>query len=472
MKKFLLIIFLFFCCINVNALERRFVASEYLTGVSYMKYDGHTYYYKNAQVIRDSETNELAFCVEPFGSLIDNTSYSSSDYGRYGISDEAWDKINLYAYYGYGYRGHTNTRWISITQIMIWRTLYPNYQFEWIDSVETKNIIDPFSTEVRELNNLVNTHYKLPKLNSSYNIDVNGSLKLSDTNAVLRFYDIVSSDFEVERNISTITIKAGNEEKSGTIHFRRAGNIYNATPTFFYSSTSQNILKRGDITPIDFEINVNVISGKIIVNKVDNDGDSNSTAMLDGAVFELFDSDMNLIKEGTIEDHQLFFDNLSYGTYYIKEKTPGEGYYLNNDTYEIIIDANNIEKEITIGNDIIKSKVTITKYYGSKEDFENNKMKKEKDVSFDIFDENNNLVFSGITDQDGIISVVLPYGKYVLKQRNTTEGYNSAADYYFEINDESNHAIDIVLYDFKIEVPNANISFLDYVLHLLGFYFD
>ena len=63
MKKFLLIIFLFFCCINVNAQERRFAGSEYLTGISYMKYDGNTHYYRNAQVIRDVDTGDLAYCV-------------------------------------------------------------------------------------------------------------------------------------------------------------------------------------------------------------------------------------------------------------------------------------------------------------------------------------------------------------------------------------------------------------------------
>ena len=470
MKKFLLIIFLFFCCINVNAQERRFAGSEYLTGISYMKYDGNTHYYRNAQVIRDVDTGDLAYCVEPFTLLVNNTSYSVSDYRRYGISDEKWDKIKLISFYGYGYGGHTNKRWISITQMLIWRTMYPNYLFEWIDNVDDKIIISPYNKDIKEVMDMVNSHYTLPKLNNNYSIDVNGVLTLTDSNSVLKYYNIISSDFKVDKSNDTLVISAGDIVKEGTIRLQRAGNNYDHGVSFFYSSSSQNVISRGDVKPIDFEIKVNVTTGKIIVNKTEkNDLDLGSKeAKLDGSVFELYDSDMNLISESTVIDNVAVFDNLSFGKYYVKEKKPGKGYYLNNNVYEILIDENNIEQELIIENELIKSKVVITKYYGTKKEYDNNQMKREKNINFLIFDSSNNLVYSGITNKNGILEVVLPYGNYVLKQINSTNGYKVADDYLFSIDEKSSYSIDIVLYDFKIDVPNAGINLIEY----LNYFFE
>ena len=472
MKKFLLIIFLFFCCINVNAQERKFAGSEYLQGVSYVKYDGKTHYYRNAQVIRDVDTGELAYCVEPFKLLVDNTSYSNSSYSNYGISDEVWNKIKLYAYYGYGYGFHTNLKWITVTQMSIWRAIYPNYQFDWIDSVDSKNIINPYSYEVMELNELVNNHYKLPNLNSNYTIDVNGVLTLKDSNKVLKYYDVVSSDFKVDKVSNSIVISAGEELKEGTINLRRAGSLYDNSIEFFYSSSSQNVVKRGNIDSIDFEIKIKVQEGKITVNKVNNESQLSSTsAELDGAIFELLDSDMNFLKESIVKDNIAIFNNLSFGKYYVREKVPGNGYYLNEEVYEVIIDENEVEKEITIGNNLIKSNVKITKYYGSLDDYHNNKMKKESDITFLIYDNRDNLLYEEKTDKEGTIEILLPYGEYVIKQKNTTNGYKVADDYYLSINNESLDNIDINLYDFKIEVPNARISLFKFFKHLLDNYF-
>lgn len=473
MKKILLIIFLFFCCLTVNAQERKFAGSEYLPGISYMKYDGNTHYYRNAQVIRDVDTGELAYCIEPFKLLVDNSSYSSDNYTRYGISDANWDRIKLLAYYGYGYNGHTNKKWISVTQLLIWKTLYPNYQFEWIDNVDDRNIIEPYIYEMREVNGLVNNHYTLPKLNNHYEIDINGALTLKDNNSVLRYYDIISSDFKIDKSANTMVISAGDEIKEGKIHLRRADNISDNSALFFYSSSSQNVLKRGNVTPIDFEINISVKEGKIVINKIDNsDLDIKSKdAVLDGAIFELYDNEMNLIKESVVENNQAIFNNLSYGNYFVKEKTPGTGYYLNEEVYEIEINENNMEKEITIGNSVIKSTVKITKYYGSKNDYDNNQMKTESGISFNIYDDSNNLVYEGKTNKEGIIELVLPYGNYVLKQVNSTNGYKLSDDYNFSINNDSNHSIDIVLYDFKIEVPNARISMFKFIKHLMERFF-
>ena len=57
---------------------------------------------------------------------------------------------------------------------------------------------------------------------------------------------------------------------------------------------------------------------------------SQGDANLIGSKIQLLDKDYQLIalKEIT-DDHSLVFDNVPYGTYYLKEVTPGNGYLLN-----------------------------------------------------------------------------------------------------------------------------------------------
>ena len=470
MKKILLIIFLLSCFVNVYANERTFAGSEYLEGISYMKNNYDIQQYRNAQVIRDVVTGEIAYCIEPFKLLKNN----SSDYveinnydSKFGIPKDRLEKIKLYSYYGYGYKNHTDKKWISITQLSIWRTIFPEYQFDWIDNTTSRNIITPFNNELNELNNLVDNHFVYPNLNNNYILGINNKTVLYDSNNVLENYEIKESDFDAKIINNTLEISTGKDEKKGKIVLQRAIDKFNDSVKYFYSSLSQNVMERGNIEPVNFEINIEVKEGNIIVNKIDsetNDKISQGEGDLNGSIFELFNEKMEKINELIIEDNTLTFDNLSFGKYYIKEKKPGTGYYLNKDVYEVIIDENNLEQEINISNQVIKSKVKIIKFFGTKSEYENNTMKREKNAMFIIYDNNKNVVFSGVTDENGIIETKLPYGKYVLSQITSATGYSKVDNYEFTINEENSISYDIVLNDFKINVPNANINYFRYLI--------
>ena len=115
MKKFLLILFLFFSCVTVNAAERKFSSAEQLNGIAYYKYDGHLYYFRDAKVIRDTSTGEVAYCLEPFIDLIDNSTYAraSNPVNQSNLTQAQWKRVRLLSYYGYGYKNHTDKKWIS-----------------------------------------------------------------------------------------------------------------------------------------------------------------------------------------------------------------------------------------------------------------------------------------------------------------------------------------------------------------------
>ena len=462
MKKFLLIIFLFLSCMNVFASERSFKGSEYIENVFYIKNNGSTIQYRRAQVIRDTVTGEIAYCIEPFGLMVDNSYYDEDTaYNSiYGISRDKWERIKLYAYYGYGYKDHTSIKWVNITQMSIWRTLYPSSQFDWLNNLDDKTVIYPFENEVNELNELVKNHYILPSFEKEQVFSVGEKIELVDTNNVLKNYTIINSNFDATISGNTLKINATDGEKEGRILLRRAGDVNNQVK-YFYSSESQNVMERGYINVVNMEIKIKIKSGKIIVNKVDSetkDKTPQGEAILDGATFQLLNENKEVINELTTENNTLEFNSLPFGKYYIKEKQSGTGYYLHQKEYEIVIDKDNLEQAIDIENQVIKSKVRIIKQFGTQEDFENNKMSKEENIEFNIYDKDNNIIYTEKTNSDGIIEVELPYGIYTVEQINTTEGYEKLEKFEIVINEENSISYDLVLNDFKIEVPNAYID--------------
>lgn len=472
MRKILLIICLFLCCINVYASESSFAGSEYLDDIYYMKDNGGIRQYRKAQVIRNNETGDIAYCIEPFGRILDNNSYSETEVYDpiFQISLEAWEKVKLYAYYGYGYKNHQGKEWISITQMSIWRTIEPNSRFLYIDNSGDGNILDRFNDEFDEINNLVNNHTTLPSFEKEYTYTVGETISLNDSNNVLNNYTIINSDFESNISNNTLTINTGSTQKEGYIELERGSEKFPNNVKYFYSSTSQNLMERGNITPVRMKLKISVKTGKIIVNKVDSETGEKipqGEASLDGSIFELLNERKEVIKELEVKDNTLEFDSLVFGKYYIREKKPGVGYYLNQKEYEVVIDENNLEKEITIGNEVMKSNVRIIKMFGTKADYEKDEMKREKDIEFIIYDKDKNIIYKGITNEEGVIEVNLPFGNYVLEQINTTDGYNKNDNYSFSINEENSVSYDIVLYDFKIEVPNASKKVVSPLMNIL-----
>ena len=140
--------------------------------------------------------------------------------------------------------------------------------------------------------------------------------------------------------------------------------------------------------------------------------------------------------------------------------------------YEVEINSKNLDITLTLENDVIESNVKIIKYYGSKEDLNLGTLKKEKDITFEFYNENGDLVYSGATDELGELNLVLPYGKYNVKQITTTENYEKVSDFSITIDEESDEIIEFELHDLEIEVPNAYIedeksNIYDYIIMII-----
>ena len=407
-------------------------------------------------------TNLISYCLEPFVILTNDGTYVEYDENNSNLhlSDEQKDRIDKLAYYGYGYGDHTDKKWVTITQMLIWRTAEPTYKFNWLDNLRNRRFIYPYEDEIAELESLVATHDKKPSFDSS-TFTVSDTVTLTDTENVLSNYKVKSTtlvDAKIEGNKLIITSNSTNGDAE--VVLVKKGNL-GYVSKYYYNPDSQNVMTRGDYGIVDIKIKGTVKKGTITIRKIDADTNTNVSqgeANLNGAIFELYDSEHNYIREFSLDKNGIStITPLDLGKYYIKEKKSGEGYILNDKEYEIDLNDNE-EVDIPISNKVVESKLIVKKLYGSKSDLDNNKMKPEKDIVFEIYNNKNEKIHELKTDEYGTFEVLLPYGTYTLKQKTTTENYEKVEDQVIKIGEEQVVEINLVLNDVKVPVPNANIE--------------
>ena len=131
---------------------------------------------------------------------------------------------------------------------------------------------------------------------------------------------------------------------------------------------------------------------------------------------------------------------MPFNSYYFKEILTHENYVLNDEEYHFTIDKNSEEKEViklkinngqAIRNDMKTGNLKITKVDKNGE--------KLSGVEFTIYDEDKEtIIYQGVTNEEGIIDLELPYGKYYYQETKALENYEIDDNLYeFEIDDEN-----------------------------------
>ena len=462
MKKYILVFLITIILAAIpkvaNAQARTFYEGEYIDGIYMNKLtpDRKTIYYQKARIFRDSSTNEYAYCIEPFSFFEDQAIYDNTN--PYNLSNEQINEISLVAHFGYGYKNHTDKKWYAITQLLIWQLAEPNGTYYFTDSLNG-NRINIYSDEINEIYNLISEYKKdISFNNTTYNIVEGETLSIKDTNNVLSSYATINE----YTNITNNTLEASNLPLGKTIiNLVYQDNYYNQPILFYQSYNSQNLVENGNINNKIANITINVQKTSIVINKLDQDTktkENNGEAILDGAIYQLYDSDMNMVKELTIKDNIAKITNIKYGTYYIKEISPGIGYTLNTNTYELVISKDNPNIELDLYNEVIKAKLIINK------EIETNKSTaKEANISFDIYDSNGKLIKTITTNELGQAEIELVYGKYLIKQVNSTEGYQFIEPFDIIVSDSNEIIFDLI--DYKI--PDTKTSLYKYIITII-----
>jgi len=246
-------------------------------------------------------------------------------------------------------------------------------------------------------------------------------------------FDII--DETTDKVVKTVITNSNGRATIEDLKVTRRYTIHESSTNKKYKLNTEDInsisIKADDTTSITIENEKK--KGQVRIIKVDKD---ENEVKLEGVKFEILDSNMNVIEElVTDKNGEAISSNLPCvdEKYFIRETETKELYVLNEELKEIVLEENQI-KNIKFENEKIKGYLEITKV-----DAKDNNIKL-KDAIFEIYNENNEVVQTLKTGENGIAtSDLLVIGKYYVKEVNSGSVYYLLNENTFEFEIVNNH---------------------------------
>lgn len=422
--------------------------SQYIKGDYILKVKGSTRKYQQMTVITRNSDGQFVYCIEPGTPIASgSTIYQGQDFNQSYIANmtnEQWRRISLLAYYGYGYGNHTDIKWYSVTQFLIWQTVPHGYDIYFTDKLDG-NRITKYTDEINELNRLVAEHDITPKFDKdTIDMTIGETIELTDANNVLNKFEIKSTDgVSASINGNKLSITA-NEVGNGNITITKRDKNMSSPAIVYVHPKSQDLMSRGYYDPIDRDLKINIVGGKVSVKKIDADtglGIAQGDATLDGAIFGIYSMDGKRV--GQIESvggEYVMSDYLpSLGTFYLQEEKASTGYELNETKYYFEITKDDLYPLVEVSEKVIERDLKIFKVYASDQ---TGFLTGEANVTFDIYlKSNGEKVTSITTDEKGYATATLPYGTYTIKQVNSTQDHEFVEDFEITVNESADDPI-------------------------------
>lgn len=409
LKTIIIILSTLLCITNTNA-----SAKIEKQNIYYARYGGGKPYLSDKVEYFEIDGN-TAYCIEP-GMPISTTDYIEMNELPY--SNDIIEKIKLIGYYGYNYENHKTNNYRLATQALIWNLIGGQKVDFYTKQYGYGDYID-ISKEKEEIQNLINKHYLKPTINDIEEF-YNNEIIIKDANEVLDNYEI---EYQGKNNVqiknNTLIIKILKQDKL----ILKRKKYDNKTSVFYEGNNIKSqmiaVLTLDEIDKI--EINLSPIFGELKINKKSN---KESIYTLKDAIYGIYDLENNLIKKIKTDEKGNAQAKLTKGKYYLKELKAPLGYHLDETKHYFEIDKENLIKELILEEEVIESKIKIKKKYGnsSKELYD------EPNITFLVY-QNNELINKITTNEIGEATIILPYGKYTIKQENTKEGYLKVNDF-------------------------------------------
>lgn len=231
---------------------------------------------------------------------------------------------------------------------------------------------------------------------------------------------------ELQKVIGTYTTNADGEIY---IENLRTGNykLKEKTTNKWYNLINdlQIQLKWKEETPItEITVKNELKKGQAKVIKIDKD---NNEIKLEGVKFNVMNEKGDVLEEIVTDKNGEAVTSKyavrDYKTLYIQEKETKKGYRLNDEIITVELKSNEVTS-IKLENEVKKGRIKIVKV-----DKENNEIKLQ-DVEFKVYDEENNLVETLMTNKQGEAETKeLPItSKYIIKETKTDKEYNLSDD--------------------------------------------
>lgn len=418
----------------------------------------------SAQFKYYSIDNKTTYCIEP-GEHITTHNYEQSEMFDLTFTDEVNDLLKLIGYYGYDYPGHNTLKFRMATQALIWELTGGQTVEYWTQPSGSGTFIN-IDSEKSQIMELVNNHSDLPSFkNTTSNGFINGSVNFIDALNNLSAFKVLASndyDYSISNNILTIVPK-----KVGLIEVNVERDKYTDNMTTYFvgmDEKSQTMGYFGFNIEDKFKVYVNSKGGYLNLKKIDSynfNSIPRGDGKLEGAKYGVYDNNGNLIDEIIIGKNGTGVSKaLGLGSYTLKELEAGLGYKVDEKVYNFSITSYNLNPSIKVTERVKSSTLEL---YKVKNNVKTGILEPEENIIFEIYLKSNNelMARTAPTDKDGYTSAFLPYGKYIVKQINTTEGYEKVDDFELDVTGEvfiKKVIADSPFGGLKLKVLNKNID--------------
>ena len=461
-KKILLTIFTMILCMPILSLKVK--AADNDSNISYQKIDGVYFYLVNNStgavdtnhVTKFFLNGKIAYCIEPMVDINTRVYSSTNDWNVTGLSVENRRYIERVGYFGYEYAGHGNDRYWLAAQQLIWEKVNPNVSAKFTTGTNGSGEVIDLSPERNEIINLMNTYdMKASFHNTTIEGYIGDEFTVEDTNGVLNTFQIYyNGKHQITQNGNSVTIKL-NDKAMGdeVVEFRKA-NYDNEVSIIYYNGVSQKLASLRISDPASTFFRLKSKGADVIVEKkgenvvFENASYHYEEVPLKDTVFPVYanenitDLNGNTVYKkydlvGTLSTNEDGFSQLNdiyYGKYFTVEGETDPKHVIDDKKYEF---------EITKG-DLIDGKLVKTlnfKNFMKKGTFELTKTdlvtgEVIPNTGIQIFTEEDRLIFTGVTDENGKIVITdIPVGvKLYMIEKNPATGYQITDEkIFFEI---------------------------------------
>ena len=227
--------------------------------------------------------------------------------------------------------------------------------------------------------------------------------------------------------------------------------IINIKNSFIYKkSGSQSLASFSLSASLKSHITVEIEGGKISLEKIDMDtlsSEPRGEAALTGAVYEIKDENGKIVDTlVTDSEGKAMSKMLPFGRYTVKETIPSTGYLLDEKIYTVELQKSSQENITVVSSKekVIEHEIAFMKVYN---DGNTGIMKPEMQITFDIYDKDDNKVSTVTTNKEGYVSLKLPYGTYTVRQQNTSPYYEKVSDFKLYVYEDKKEVVNYVLSD-------------------------
>ena len=404
MKKLFFALMLLLCITCVKAEETTKLDVKWIPNVYFnYKKDNLTYWGQSGYLYIDGK---IAYCLELEQSINTDT---------YTYSEEIMNNnlVILAGYFGYGYNNEINVKDYLATQKLIWHFLGTDVYFTTKSKGEG-DIIDVRDYEIK-ITSRINKYALFPKIERNFVFDYGSTNVINDTNNVISKMDVINSsgnNIYIDTDNNNLIFNANEVGKNN--FYLSTKYISNYKNQILVANNSQKIMVIGEVNNIKAKYNYEVTGGSIEINVTtfwDNVDLSDNR-------FELYDSNNVLI--GTYNassDGKIYINNLKYDHYVLKHVNITTGYVSDIKEYDLYLtnENRNITQDISINP--LRLIININKTYGNKK---LNYIKGDSNIIYNIYNKNEEFLYSIVTDENGNCSGQLYYGDYIIKQMNSS----------------------------------------------------